>query len=67
MKSVKMNFAWEPPLPGATIFLPGGECGLDVKYRCIIARAREEYQVGRFPLLLFQDNPFERRDARIAM
>lgn len=40
-------------------FSSRGECDLDVKYRCIIARAREEYQVGRFPLLLFQDNPFE--------
>lgn len=39
-------------------FSSHGECDLDVKYRCIIARAREEYQVGRFPPLLFQDNPF---------
>lgn len=44
-------------------FSSRGECDLDVKYRCIIARAREEYQVGRFPLLLFQDNPFERQAA----
>lgn len=44
-------------------FSSRGECDLDVKYRCIIARAREEYQVGRFPRLLFQDNPFERRAA----
>jgi len=36
-----------------------------VKYRCIIARAREEYQVGRFPLLLFQDNPFVRQNASL--
>lgn len=28
-------------------FSSRGECDLDVKYRCIIARAREEYQVGR--------------------
>lgn len=46
---------------GATVpdhhFSSRGECDLDVKYRCIIARAREQYQVGRFPLLLFQDNP----------
>lgn len=62
MKSVKMNFAWELLLR-TTIFLPGSECDLDVIYRCIIARAREEYQVGRFPLLLFQDNPFERQAA----
>lgn len=46
-------------------FSSRGECDLDVKYRCIIARAREEYQVGRFPLLLFQDNPFERRDVSL--
>lgn len=26
-------------------FSSRGECDLDVKYRCIIARAREEYQV----------------------
>lgn len=44
-------------------FSSRGECDLDVKYRCIIARAREEYQVGRFPLLLFQDNPSERQAA----
>lgn len=44
-------------------FSSRGECDLDVKYRCIIARAREEYQVGRYSLLLFQDNPFERQDA----
>lgn len=44
-------------------FSSRGECDLDVKYRCIIAWAREEYQVGRFPLLLFQDNPFERQAA----
>lgn len=44
-------------------FSSRGECDLDVKYRCIIARAREEYQVGRFPLLLFQDNPFGRQAA----
>lgn len=56
MKSVKMNFAWELPLPDYH-FSSRGECDLDVKYSCIIARAREEYQVGRFPLLLFQDNP----------
>jgi len=36
-----------------------------VKYRCIIAPAREEYQVGRFPLLLFQDNPFVRQNASL--
>jgi len=42
-------------------FSSRGEYDLDVKYRCIIARAREEYQVGRFSLLLFQDNPFERQ------
>lgn len=46
-------------------FSSRGECDLDVKYRCIIARAREEYQVGRFPLLLFQDNLFERRNASL--
>lgn len=34
-------------------FSSRGECDLDVKYRCIIARAREEYQVGRFPLSRF--------------
>lgn len=62
MKSVKMNFAWELP-PRDHHFSSRGECDLDVKYRCIIARAREEYQVGRFPLLLFQDNPFERQAA----
>lgn len=50
-------------LPRTTIFLSAANAILMWNIAVLLRGAREEYQVGRFPLLLFQDNPFERQAA----